>query len=160
MLLAALEATLRLYRNGRAGELPALRDLQVSPAELRQRATRLALLLQEKGIACSVVECEGKVGGGSLPLRRLESAGVAVDGDPLVFLASLRESDPPVVAVVRDGRVVLDVRCVQDVEELAEAVEKASGRATTAKSDTVEGTSESGAVGRLLGEQGDDDMEV
>ena len=161
MLLAALEATLRLYRNGRAGELPALRDLQVSPADLRQRATRLALLLQEKGIACSVVECEGKVGGGSLPLRKLEGAGVAVDADdPVVLLAALREGDPPVVAVVREGRVVLDVRCVQDVAELAEAVAKASGRATTGKGDTVEGVSDSGAAGRLLREQGDDDMEV
>jgi hypothetical protein len=72
----------------------------------------------------------------------------------------LRDGDPPVVAVVRDGRAVLDVRCVQDVEELAEAVAKASGRATAGKGDTVEGTSESGAAGRLLGEQGDDDMEV
>jgi hypothetical protein len=55
---------------------------------------------------------------------------------------------------------VLDVRCVQDVEELAEAVAKASGRATTGKGDTVEGVSESGAADRLLREQGDDDMEV
>ena len=122
---------------------------------------RLALLLQEKGIACSVVECEGKVGGGSLPLRKLESAGVVVDADdPVVLLAALREGDPPVVAVVREGRVVLDVRCVQDVAELAEAVAKASGRATTGKGDTVEGVSDSGAAGRLLREQGDDDMEV
>src|SRR5205085_2322480 len=82
--------------------------LNVLPSELRQRATRLALLLQEKGIACSVVECEGKVGGGSLPQRKLESAGVAVEADP-VLPAALREGDPPVIAIVRDGRVVLDV---------------------------------------------------
>ena len=94
-------------------------------------------------------------------MRKLESAGVAVDADdPVVLLAALREGDPPVVAVVREGRVTLDVRCVQDVEELAEAVAKASGRATTRKGDTVEGVSESGAAGRLLREQGDDDTEV
>src|SRR5438270_4907076 len=40
MLLAALEATLRLYRDGRADELPALQGLKTSPSELRQRATR------------------------------------------------------------------------------------------------------------------------
>src|SRR5205085_11971292 len=96
MLLAALEATLRLYRSGRAGELPALRDLHVSPAELRQRATRLALMLQGKGVACSVVECEGRVGAGSLRLRMLESAGVSLDDDPALLLAALREGDPPV----------------------------------------------------------------
>jgi L-seryl-tRNA(Ser) seleniumtransferase len=160
MLLAALEATLRLYRNGRARELPALLALHASPVELRQRATRLALLLQEKGIACSVVDCEGRVGGGSLPQRKLEGAGIAIDADPGSLLAALREGEPPVISVVRDGRVVLDVRCVQDVDELAEAIAKASGRATARKGDTVEGISGTGAAGRLLREQGDDDMEV
>src|SRR5204862_428680 len=46
MRLAALEATLRLYRDGRARELPALQALHAPPEELRQRATRLALSLQ------------------------------------------------------------------------------------------------------------------
>jgi L-seryl-tRNA(Ser) seleniumtransferase len=159
MLLAALEATLRLYRDGRAAELPALRALQATAVELRQRATRLALRLQEKGIACSVVECEGRVGGGSLPLRKLESSGVALGGDPDALLAALREEDPAVVAVLRDGRVVLDVRCAPDVEELAQAVASASGHAAARKGDSLQGGSESGAASRLLREQGDD-MEV
>ena len=77
-----------------------------------------------------------------------------------MLLAALREGDPPVIAIVRDGRVVLDVRCVQDADELAEVVAKATGRATARKGDTVQGVSESGAAGRLLREQGDDDMEV
>ncbi len=56
MLLAALEATLRLYRDGRAGELPALAALHASPTDLRQKATRVALELQQGGVGCSVVE--------------------------------------------------------------------------------------------------------
>ncbi len=133
MLLAALEATLRLYRDGRAAELPALAAIQSPPEEQRQKATRLALALQEKGVQGAVVECEGQVGGGSLPLRRLPGAGVALEGDAAALLAALRAGSPPVIALVRDRRVVLDVRCVSDIGELAaaaaSAAEKASVRA-------------------------------
>ena len=144
MLLAALEATLRLYRDGRADELPALQGLKTSPSELRQRATRAALLLQQKGIACSVVESEGQVGGGSLPLRKLEGAGVALEDAPAPLLAALRAGDPPVIALVRDGRVVLDVRCVSDVGELADAVAQAAVRATAQKDDKLTSAAEGG----------------
>ena len=144
MLLAALEATLRLYRDGRAGELPSLRALHASPSELRQRASRLAVLLQEQGIACSVVECEGQVGGGSLPLRKLPGAGVALDaGAPL--LEELRAGDPAVLGLFREERVVLDVRCVTDLAALAAAVGQAANRATARKSDTLEGATQGGS---------------
>ena len=129
MLLAALEATLRLYRDGRAAELPALAAILASPQKLREKATRLALALQERGLSCSVVECEGQVGGGSLPLRKLNGAGVALPGAAAPLLAELRGGDPPVVALVREDQVVLDVRCVADTEELAAAVASAAGRA-------------------------------
>ena len=139
MLLAALEATLRLYRDGRAGELPALKALQAQPSELRQRASRLAILLQEQGVACSVVECEGQVGGGSLPLRKLAGAGVAIEQRPAPLLDELRAGDPPVLALIREDRVVLDVRCVTDIPDLASAVSQAANRAAARKSDTLEG---------------------
>ena len=144
MLLAALEGTLHLYREGRSGELPALEAIKAEPSRLRQRATTLALELQQRGVGCSVVECEGRVGGGSLPQARLPGAGVALDGNPARILDALREGDPAVVALVRDERVVLDVRCVTDVAELAEAVAKATGRATAQKGDTLEGATEGG----------------
>ena len=128
MLLAALEATLRLYRDGRSAELPALRAIFATPEELRQRATALALKLAELGLKATVVETEGKVGGGSLPLRRLPGAGVSLPGD-VRLLAALRAGTPAVVALLRDGRVVLDVRCVVELTELASAVASAAGRA-------------------------------
>ena len=129
MLLAALEATLRLYRDGRASELPALAAIHASSEDLRQRATRLALALAEKGVAATVVESEGQVGGGSLPMRRLPGTGVALQAQPAPLLAELRAGSPAVVALVRDGKVVLDVRCVADVSELASAVALAAERA-------------------------------
>jgi L-seryl-tRNA(Ser) seleniumtransferase len=128
MLLAALEATLRLYRSGRGGELPANAALGAPAQELSQRATRLALELQQRGIACTVVESEGRVGGGSMPLARLPGFAVALQrGAELV--PELRRVDPPVLALLRDDRVLLDVRCVAGVEELAAAVADACARA-------------------------------
>jgi L-seryl-tRNA(Ser) seleniumtransferase len=128
MLIAALEATLKLYRTGRAGELPVNEALGARADQLSQRATRLALDLTERGIACAVVESEGRVGGGSMPLARLPGFGVAVEGGAQL-LEELRRGDPPVVALLREDRVVLDVRCAPDVGDLAAAVAKACARA-------------------------------
>jgi L-seryl-tRNA(Ser) seleniumtransferase len=138
MLLGALEATLRLYRDGRAAELPALAAIHARPDELRQKATRLSLALQEKGVPSSVVETEGEVGGGSLPLRKLPGAGVALESPPGPLLAELRAGSPAVIALVREGRVVLDIRCIPDVAELAQAVERALSRAAGQEGAKVE----------------------
>ena len=120
MLLAALEATLRVLRRGETP--PSTAALRATPEEQRQKATRLALELQQREVTAVVVDCEGQVGGGSLPLSRLPGAGVALEGSPGRLLAALRAGTPPVLAIVRDGRVVLDVRCVGDLAELAGAV--------------------------------------
>ncbi|HWE26164.1 MAG TPA: L-seryl-tRNA(Sec) selenium transferase [Myxococcales bacterium] len=127
MSIAALEATLQLYRSGRAGELPVNAALGARPSELSQRATRLALELSQRGVPCSVVENEGKVGGGSVPLARLSGYAVAIDGGP-ELIDELRRGTPPVVALLRDGRVLLDVRCVGDVGELAATASAAWSR--------------------------------
>ena len=77
-----------------------------------------------------VVVTEGKVGGGSQPLRVLPSSGVAVPGDPRPLLAELRRGTPAVIAIVRERQVTFDVRCVSDVAQLAEAAASAIHRAT------------------------------
>jgi len=153
MLLAALEATLRLYRSGRARELPVNEALGARAEQLSQRATRLALELSERGIACSVVESEGKVGGGSMPLARLPGFGVAVQGGA-DLLDELRRGDPPVIALLREDRVVLDVRCAGDVGELAAAVAAAAAR--TGQSAPAGGT----LVRHAAGSEAPDEWEV
>jgi L-seryl-tRNA(Ser) seleniumtransferase len=157
MLVAALEATLRLYRDGRGHELPALRALQAPPEELRQRATRLAVAVQEKGMACAVVSCDGQVGGGSLPLRKLSGAGVAIQHDAQSLLAALRAGDPPVIALVRDGRVVLDVRCVTNLPELAQAVAEATERAAAQKNAKLAPATQGGLSATHLRDQSESD---
>ena len=131
LVLAALEATLDLYRQGRGAELPALASMGATGESLRQRATRLALLLGERGASARVVECEGRVGGGSLPQARLPSWGVAVASPPGAawLLAGLRKPEadlPAVVGMLRDGEAVLDVRCVPDAQVMSLALSVAS----------------------------------
>jgi L-seryl-tRNA(Ser) seleniumtransferase len=111
--LAALEATLRLYRDpDRARrEIPTLAMLDVGEAELAARAQRIA---QGIGEPARVVRAVGRVGGGALPLLELEGPAVALDGDPETLARALRPHDPPVIARIHDGRVLLDPRTLSD----------------------------------------------
>jgi L-seryl-tRNA(Ser) seleniumtransferase len=123
--LAALEATLRLYRDpARArAEIPVLAMLEVAEDELATRAERLAAGIGERA---SVVRAAGKVGGGALPLLELEGPVVALAGDPDALAQALRAHDPPVIARIHDGRVLLDPRTLRD-EDVPVVVDAALG---------------------------------
>jgi L-seryl-tRNA(Ser) seleniumtransferase len=116
--LAALQATLRLYRDpDRARrEIPVLAMLSATEAELRARAERIAVVSQ-----ASIVNATAKVGGGALPLLELEGPVVAV---PAGWAAPLRLGDPPIVGRIREGRLLLDPRTLTDSEahEVARAL--------------------------------------
>jgi L-seryl-tRNA(Ser) seleniumtransferase len=121
--LAALEATLVLHRDeeGSARDLPVLQMLSVPPAELEARAQKLRAGIEAGGAAASVavVRAASRAGGGSLPLLELEGPVVAVtprsvSADELH--ARMRAADPPVVARVREGAVLLDPRTIAEVE--------------------------------------------
>jgi L-seryl-tRNA(Ser) seleniumtransferase len=112
--LAALEATLALYRDpDRARrEIPVLAMLEADPAVLQTRAERLA-----RAIGGEVVEAVAKVGGGALPLLELTGPAVALHTEsPDATAARLRAGDPPVLARIQDGRVLLDPRTMADEE--------------------------------------------
>jgi L-seryl-tRNA(Ser) seleniumtransferase len=68
-----------------------------------------------------VEETVARVGGGALPLAELPSAACAVEE---MLAERLRRGEPPVIAVVRDGRTLLDCRTLTDAEidEVAAAV--------------------------------------
>ena len=118
LTLAALEATLGLYLEpGRAlREVPVLRMLFEPADAVRARAERLAGLVEG-----SVEETVARVGGGALPLAELPSFACAVEEE---LGEALRTSEPPVIGIVRDGRLLLDCRTLTDaeVDEVAAAV--------------------------------------
>src|SRR5262249_42861300 len=127
MTLAALEATLELYRDDRAAEVPALAMLRLSPGELEARARRLAELAAGARIAIEVVPVASAVGGGALPLVEPPSFALALsspDRSAEALDAALRAFAPPVIGRIADGRLLLDVRTVAEAElgEVAAAV--------------------------------------
>jgi L-seryl-tRNA(Ser) seleniumtransferase len=125
MTVAALEATLELYRDGRPHAVPTWRLLSQQPAELRARAERLQGLLAARQVQVRVAEVSGQVGGGAMPLARLPSfACILKVREPDVFLERLRMAEAPVIGRIADGEVVLDVRCLaeEELEQVAEAV--------------------------------------
>ncbi len=114
--LAALEAVLRLYRDGGAGTIPVLRMLTAAEPELAARAARMQELV---GDASRVIQASAKVGGGALPLVELTGPVCAVDPGGLgadELAARLRAGDPPVVGRTRDGWLLLDPRTLSDAE--------------------------------------------
>ena len=118
LTIAALEATLALYLDPQraAAEIPVLRMLREDTSAVRARAERLA-----KATDGEVEETVGRVGGGALPLAELPSFACAVE-EPVA--ARLRDGEPPVVTLVRDGRCLLDCRTIGDheVDPVAAAV--------------------------------------
>ncbi|NPD26786.1 L-seryl-tRNA(Sec) selenium transferase [Corallococcus exiguus] len=125
MTVAALEATLELYRDGRADAVPTQSLLTQQPALLRSRAERLAALLAAHGVEGRVVSVDGQVGGGAMPLSRLPSYACSLTVEaPKVFLERLREAEVPVIGRIADDEVVLDVRCLseEDLGQVAQAV--------------------------------------
>ena len=115
LTLAALEATLALSLE-RPEEVPVLRMLREPEAAVRARAERLAAR-----VGGTVEETAARIGGGALPLAQLQSFACAVEEE---LAASLRAHEPPVVALVRDGRTLLDCRTLTEAEaeEVATAV--------------------------------------
>jgi L-seryl-tRNA(Ser) seleniumtransferase len=117
LTLAALEGTLTLAVDA-PDEIPVLRMLREPAEAVRARAARLAEL-----VGGEVEETVARAGGGSLPLTDLPSFACAVEEG---LAAKLRLGDPPVIAVVRDGRTLLDCRTLTDgdAEEVAGAVRR------------------------------------
>jgi L-seryl-tRNA(Ser) seleniumtransferase len=123
LTLAALEGTLGLYLEPERAlrEVPVLRMLQEPAEAVRARAERLAA-----AVGGEVEETVARVGGGALPLAELPSFACAVEEE---LAAPLRTGEPPVVGVLRDGRLLLDCRTLDDAEadEIAGAVAAARG---------------------------------
>jgi L-seryl-tRNA(Ser) seleniumtransferase len=113
--LAALEAVLRLYRNGRAEAVPVLRMLTAGESELRSRAERMRKIVP----GARVVDDVARVGGGALPLLELPGPVCAVDPGELgvdELARRLRQGEPPLVGRAREGWLLLDPRTLTDAE--------------------------------------------
>jgi L-seryl-tRNA(Ser) seleniumtransferase len=128
--LAALEAVLRLYADPDrlAERLPTLRLLARPHAEIEALARRLEPIMANAldGIATvSRIETKSQIGSGALPVSLLSSVGLALtprnrSGTAAEKLARrLRSLPVPVIGRIEAGRVIVDLRCLEDEAEFA-----------------------------------------
>ena len=134
--LAALGALLPLYANPErlVRELPALRRLVRPAAQVRASAERIAAQVRERFAgSVEVVECASRIGSGALPVDTRPSAGIALrppatrggraSGRRVEELAArLRALPLPVIGRIRDGALVLDLRCLERESDLLAAL--------------------------------------
>jgi L-seryl-tRNA(Ser) seleniumtransferase len=124
LTLAALESTLRLYRDEERAVtvIPTLRMLTEPEAAIAARADQLAQRLAAAGdarLTVDIVSLPSKAGGGALPLFELPSRCVRlrVEGVSVNALESrMRLSDPAVIGRIEDDRYVMDARTIQQEE--------------------------------------------
>jgi L-seryl-tRNA(Ser) seleniumtransferase len=123
MTLAALEATLELYRDGRTHEIPALALLTTPEPTLEARAHALVALCAPRApsLRMTAARVRSAVGGGALPLvepwswaMAVRAAEPATGPSAEALDARLRAAPAPVVARIADDQLLLDVRTVGD----------------------------------------------
>ena len=129
LTLAALEATLALYRDPETArrEIPVLRMLTEDLEDVKRRGEALLKGINggARRVEAELVQGESEVGGGSFPGAKLETWLVAIR-DPAAdtLMARLRAGDPPIIARIVNGRVVLDPRTIlpDQIETVARAL--------------------------------------
>ena len=130
---AALESTLLSYVKHRYDEIPALRMMSLTRTEIEARAKALIGKVVEvhgsSQLALDIVDGESVIGGGAAPSSVLPTSLLAVTHSDLSadsIAARLRASDPPVIARVEDGKVLLDLRTMfQDQDaQVADALRR------------------------------------
>ena len=126
LTISVLEFVLGAYLRGETGEIPAWRMLRASEEQLKARA---ASFTERAGRCATVVELKSLVGAGAAPETYVPSWGVALEFDGLSDAGleqRLRNSNPPVIARVEEGRVILDFRTIfpNEEDELLDVVRK------------------------------------
>lgn len=120
--IAALETVLRYYLDEELAieKVPVLNMLTAQADKLQKKAADLYEVLKDvEGFNISIVETESEVGGGSLPLEKLPSYGIAIASEDLNegrIEEKLRSWDIPIIARVYNESVVLDVRTIFEEE--------------------------------------------
>src|SRR3954468_2974870 len=120
---AALEATLMAYIKQDHNAVPAIRMLRLPVSEIRARAEAVkAKVGDAAALKAEIIEGESVIGGGTAPSATLPTALLAVTHQSMnadSFAVRLRAVEPPIVARIEDGRVLLDLRTVFPEQDAA-----------------------------------------
>lgn len=120
MTYAALEATLMEYVRQNYDAIPFVRMMRLPAEEVRKRAEAVRGKITAPGVMLEIVAGESLIGGGSAPTSTLPTFLLAVTARSLSadeLAEQLRRNNPPIVARVEEGRVLLDLRTVFEGED-------------------------------------------
>jgi L-seryl-tRNA(Ser) seleniumtransferase len=120
LTLAALEATLLAYVKHDHNAIPTLKMMRLTKDDIGKRAESLAAHVHSPKLQIEITDGESVIGGGAapssvLPTRLLSASCDGLSADELA--ARLRASNPPIIARVEQGRVLLDLRTVFDDQD-------------------------------------------
>ncbi len=122
LTLAALEETLRIYRDERAAikEIPTLKMICQDYGSLAKKAKRLVKLtgkLKSDNFTIEFADGNSKVGGGAMPLLELPTRLVCLAPkklSPRFMERWLRAFDTPIITRIEKEKVIFDVRSIQE----------------------------------------------
>jgi L-seryl-tRNA(Ser) seleniumtransferase len=133
LTLAALESTLRLYRDPDSAieSIPTLSMLLCPVDKIQKRAKQLENLLinlNMPNMAIRLIDISSKAGGGSLPLLDLPSKGIELTIKKLTanaFEEYMRNNTPPIIGRIENDAFIMDLRTIldDDLQEIAYAIE-------------------------------------
>lgn len=117
--LAALEATLSLYRSGQSEKIPTIKMIATPPSEVAQHAQAIADALHTNGIAATVRPSEATTGGGTLPKLSIPSHAVVLPphGTPEHLRSRLAAAPTPIIGRALYDRIALDARTMQGEDQ-------------------------------------------
>jgi L-seryl-tRNA(Ser) seleniumtransferase len=125
LIYAALEATLLAYIRRDHDAIPTLRMMHLTKEAIGERARKMAARIVTPKVKVELVDGESILGGGAAPSSVLPTIVLALTCDGLSadeLATRLRGSDPPIIARVDEGRVLLDLRTVFPEQDVALAV--------------------------------------
>jgi L-seryl-tRNA(Ser) seleniumtransferase len=124
LIYAALESTLLAYVRRNHDAIPTLRMMRLSKGDISLRAEALAARIGVPALKVEIVDGESILGGGAAPSSVLPTRLLAVTCEGLSadeIASHLRGAEPPIIARVEEGRVLLDLRTVFPEQDAAVA---------------------------------------
>ena len=122
LIYAALEATLLAYVRRDHDAIPTLRMMRLTKEAIGERAAKLAARINSPKLRTEILDGESILGGGSAPSSVLPTQVLALSCEGMSaddLAAHLRNSQPPIIARVEEGRVLLDLRTVFPEQDIA-----------------------------------------
>jgi len=120
--LAALEATLKLYRNfdEAVDKIPTLKMLTETDLKVKKRAEKLLSYIDENDKFILEIEKDtARIGGGSYPLTEIKTYVLTIESKLISsekMAYKLRQTEMPIFSRIKNQKLIIDLKTVQESE--------------------------------------------